>query len=1159
MHPALLLFLGATSTLALPHSDYNLPPPSNSPSPSNSTSRSNAKSSLTVISLASEGTPLTTNIAGSCGKNGIATVTVTKTEASRPSVAYSGSKSSSGAGSNVAGHSGSQSSYEFGGHAAGISEHIKHTGPIETLRPVVHWNVDTKPAQNIIPVATGNGCPQYYAQGANTDPKKAHIFGTMTYFYKSPAVNLDYADHASSVSYTGSSLVVTIGSQLAYMYAQQSWTVGMILNTHTTDCDGEVGKGCYWTVTSLSFQAGSRSVICGGSASQIENIIHSGEAEWGVYEPARDGNGGFGGFGSPSGPGKASNGTGSGSSSGSTTTSTAISTSPSGSTSFSTSSLSSGSGISSASPSTASNIPSASNLPSGTNSTLASNGTLALNSTLPQTLDSFGPNATVCQGPKDTKYGLPTACLGNLFDLELDTRLGFQGQSTEFQAWLDTFAPGNDDGNIEEPSFERRSIKTARRLSKRDWLSGAINWVAKKTTQAVTFVQELKKKVGDATSIPGDFTTNMAFQVPKAAAPAEGKVIESPWGNSILLKAFGTQGTPETAKPLTGYLNVFCVDCGAKGSAQLTGKAAFSPLTGFTKGELGMIVDLDVVLKLGIDAQLQFKKEFTNTLFELGLPGLDFAVVKVGPMVSLGSAVTLEAAAKGRILAGAEFGLKKAKVTLDIMAPSKSTQSGWTPYFQPVFQAEGEIMLAAELGLPIGLKCGITVLSFKKSVAIYDQPAIKAQAEVAASVGLTGANTLAAGFKSTNGCTGISTQISWRNKIWVDVLDLKTFDVSDSGYHPLVQGCIELPGVPASVAPVDGEPSATPSDTPTDLDADPTATPTPDPVDAAPITADPVVPADPAPIEKRSTQTLHFPKLQYNQAITPRQTTNTPPSQNTTSTILDLTARVVTNITNIDYIDIDIKPVPYNRTDGYEFIRMISQDVNLLITSCSNGNVYVQGINGTTPDVCSDLWGAREDVTSTDGNSRVMHYFKNTMDVVGVSRLRVSTEDLLPKTAVPIVLAPFDVSNLSDGGDSAFPLAAPASTTQPPITTSPLKRQLPSNSTTTNTAPTTETAADETSNILFFAIDPTDTVFFTTVCTYIDHQVPRLFLVKDIDAGMAMLQSADVEFSVTGGLVDTCFAMPLIQGSDAAGQYDGLDVSAGGDSVGGFLTADGVA
>lgn len=47
-----------------------------------------------------------------------------------------------------------------------------------------------------------------------------------------------------------------------------------------------------------------------------------------------------------------------------------------------------------------------------------------------------------------------------------------------------------------------------------------------------------------------------------------------------------------------------------------------------------------------------------------------------------------------------------------------------------------------------------------------------------------------------------------------------------------------------------------------------------------------------------------------------------------------------------------------------------------------------------------------------------------------------------------------------------------------------------------------------------------------------------------------------MEFSVTGGLVDKCFALPLIQGSDTPGQYDSPDVSGGGDSVGGFLTGD---
>ncbi|TID26002.1 hypothetical protein E6O75_ATG03865 [Venturia nashicola] len=485
MHATLVLFLGAASTLAFPHPDYN------SIFPAPATAHRDPIPSLLEI-------------AG----------------ASRTSVAYSGSKSSFGAGGYTAGNVGSPSTYGSGGRAAGISEHIEHTGPVETLRPVVHWNVDTKPAQNIIPVAIGNGCPPKKLTPVH--PKKAHIFGTMTYFYKSSAVNLDYADHASG-----------------------SWTVGMILSTHTTDCGGEVGKGYLSYAVALLVKS---------------KIIHSGEVEWGVYEPARDGNGGFGGFGSPSGPGKASDGTVSGSSS-VFTTSTATSTSPFGSPSSSGSLSSSGTGpasgsiassgsaSSSVSSSTASSIPSASNLLPGTNSTSASNGTLASKSTLPQNLESFGPNATVCQGPKDTKYGLPTACLGNLFDLELDTRLGFQGQSTEFEAWLDTFAPGNDDGNLEEPSFERRSTKIARRLSKRGWLSGAINWVAQKTTQAVAFVQEVKQKIGDATSIPGDFTTNMAFQVPKAAAPAEGKVIESPWGNSILLKAFGTQGTPEQLSP----------------------------------------------------------------------------------------------------------------------------------------------------------------------------------------------------------------------------------------------------------------------------------------------------------------------------------------------------------------------------------------------------------------------------------------------------------------------------------------------------------------------------------------------------------------------------------------------------------------------------------
>ena len=58
--------------------------------------------------------------------------------------------------------------YGSAGYPAGIADPIEHDGPIETLAPVVHWNVDTAPAENVIPVPVGHGCPQYYAQGGNT-------------------------------------------------------------------------------------------------------------------------------------------------------------------------------------------------------------------------------------------------------------------------------------------------------------------------------------------------------------------------------------------------------------------------------------------------------------------------------------------------------------------------------------------------------------------------------------------------------------------------------------------------------------------------------------------------------------------------------------------------------------------------------------------------------------------------------------------------------------------------------------------------------------------------------------------------------------------------------------------------------------------------------
>lgn len=40
----------------------------------------------------------------------------------------------------------------------------------------------------------------------------------------------------------------------------------------------------------------------------------------------------------------------------------------------------------------------------------------------------------------------------------------------------------------------------------------------------------------------------------------------------------------------------------------------------------------------------------------------------------------------------------------------------------------------------------------------------------------------------------------------------------------------------------------------------------------------------------------------------------------------------------------------------------------------------------------------------------------------------------------------------------------------------------------------------------------------------------RMFLVADPEAGVTALQSKDIEYSITGGIVNTCSLIPLVEG-----------------------------
>ena len=172
----------------------------------------------------------------------------------------------------------------------------------------------------------------------------------------------------------------------------------------------------------------------------------------------------------------------------------------------------------------------------------------------------------------------------------------------------------------------------------------------------------------------------------------------------------------------------------------------------------------------------------------------------------------------------------------------------------------------------------------------------------------------------------------------------------------------------------------------------------------------------------------------------------------------------------------------------------------LNLTSCTDGNIYMQSANqssSTDSDnydfACSQLWAFEQDVLVTDSDFGILHYYNNTMSTVGVSRLRVDSEEAIPAQSVYVAFVPYD-----DDGDDSTP-------------------------------------------DIYIAVDPASNVFFPTICQYKNSSMPaKAFLVSELDAGIAMLESGDVEYSVTGGEVDSCHVLTLVQGGDERDQWDSL-------------------
>lgn len=632
------------------------------------------------------------------------------------------------------------------------------------LLPAAHWDVDQTCVDNLIPIEPEEPCPMYYGVNGEhyssplimamsltpdplSDPCEEGYFGFLTYYFSSPVVVLDHSSLVTAEYTKEGSLRVQFSSSDAFAKASASWSVdsGLILAVNGEGCAATKNDRCYYNCQGLEVDATSQVIIATGWAQDPESLAIQGEAEWGYWRPRADNP-----LCSPEafGPGGGSDQTGgSGSNDGSDTDS-------------------------------------GNQIPSPTTPSV------------PEESDTFGVRP-ICIAPVDTTYGLPTACLGEYFDVDLDDQQGYIDVNTNplFQAFLAELDPEEtQDGYLTQRASHM----------KREWWKDLGNAIIPGLGDALEGGKDLLKPVFDKvvewTTIKGSFNQNLRFQVPNpssknadAKVPKDKSIKEvekSPWGKALRLKRFTNDQEFKESGGKSGYVDVYCVGCGVKGNVGIAGRAKWS-LKGFSQGEVDLTAFLDIVLQLGVDAKTTGKRTFESTIFEQGLPGLTFGTVFIGPRVSLGYRTELTAAAKGRVLAGAKMGIEKGFTRLDFVRPDRSTSKGWKPDFKPVLKASGTVQVSAELGLPVSLQCGLKIAGvLDKGVGITDYPSIKATVQASASIG-QGRGGLQGGFKETKGCKGISTQITWRNKLGYNIFDGKNKPIFDTGDKKLSQDCIE--------------------------------------------------------------------------------------------------------------------------------------------------------------------------------------------------------------------------------------------------------------------------------------------------------------------------------------------------------------------------------
>ncbi|RFN47491.1 hypothetical protein FIE12Z_8286, partial [Fusarium flagelliforme] len=295
---------------------------------------------------------------------------------------------------------------------------------------------------------------------------------------------------------------------------------------------------------------------------------------------------------------------------------------------------------------------------------------------------------------------------------------------------------------------------------------------------------------------------------------------DAPWPNAAKLVEWGSEGGEpddsyakgEIADPNGHHkrggnyileerdfpygLILYCVECGFKGEAELTGTITASFRHGLEVAQVALQGKFKAGLHLGLKAFVKYEKEWSKDFFEIPLASFGiYALFEIVPYVGVGIEAGLGIEATGTLLIGASVEWENIDILVDLLDGDNSHSNGLTPVFKPRSEATGELKLRASLGLPfsVGVKLSTKFKNWKVKGGVRDTPSVVLEGSFednAARDDDGNINTNVVG-----NCYGIAWNIHFKNTLdafyqWSDKPLNKYPLIEPLKSDPIAEGCI---------------------------------------------------------------------------------------------------------------------------------------------------------------------------------------------------------------------------------------------------------------------------------------------------------------------------------------------------------------------------------